>query len=265
MYKGNVLSIAGSDSGGGAGIQADIKTITMLGCYAATCITAITAQNTQEVRGVWELAPEVVKGQLEAVLDDLKVDAIKIGMLPVGLIGVVAESLPCEIPVILDPVMVSTSGFELTDPMGYTESIRPLAQNAALVTPNIKETEALSGMKNIRTREEIVTAGNKIIQFLGIKAVLVKGGIWEEEEFVESVLIYDGKTVFFRNERAPGELHGTGCTLTSAIACFIARGLSLEESTRLAFDYVSCTIKNAPIVGQGLRPLFHNYFIVGDC
>ena len=261
LYRGKVLSIAGSDSGGGAGIQADIKTITMLGCYAATCITSITAQNTTGVYGTWDLAPEVVEKQVVAVLSDIKIDSIKIGMLPPCLMETVTNTIPGDIPVILDPVMVATSGFELVGATEFMKCSGTLLKRISLLTPNIPEAEHMSGV-TIRTKQDVIRAG-EIIKSLGVGNVLVKGG-HSDEEYVEDILLTESGVLCFKNARIPGKVHGTGCTLSSAIASFVARGLSIEESVESAIGYLTNTMRAAPKIGHGYSPVFHNYELFPD-
>ncbi|MGN7678343.1 MAG: bifunctional hydroxymethylpyrimidine kinase/phosphomethylpyrimidine kinase [Anaplasma sp.] len=256
-YKGKVLSIAGSDSGGGAGIQADIKTITILGCYAASCITSITAQNTMGVHGIWDLTPEIVKQQITAVVSDIKIDCIKIGMLPVSLVETVSQLIPPNIPVVLDPVMVSTSGRQLVETKSFPDSVGTLFKKICLITPNIAEAAIIAGMQ-IHTVQDMIRAG-EIIRSLGVSRVLVKGGHLNEEEHVEDVLLTENGVLYFKNPRIPQKVHGTGCTLSSAIASFIAQGMSIEQSVKLATDYLARTISTIPEVGQGFNPVFHNY------
>ncbi|MGN7661291.1 MAG: bifunctional hydroxymethylpyrimidine kinase/phosphomethylpyrimidine kinase [Anaplasma sp.] len=256
-YKGKVLSIAGSDSGGGAGIQADIKTITMLGCYAASCITSITAQNTTGVYGVWNLAPEVVEQQIATVVSDIKIDSIKIGMLPVNLVETVSQLIPHNIPVVLDPVMVSTSGHKLVETKSFPDSIGELFKKTCLITPNISEAEIIAGMQ-IHTIQDMVRAG-EAIRAWGVSRVLVKGGDLNEGEHVEDVLLTENGVLYFKNPRISQKVHGTGCTLSSAIASFIAQGMPIEQSVKSATDYLARTISTIPEVGQGFNPVFHNY------
>lgn len=262
LYRGKVLSIAGSDSGGGAGIQADIKTITMLGCYAATCITSITAQNTTGVYGTWNLAPEAVEKQVMAVLSDIKIDSIKIGMLPPRLMETVANVIPGDTPVVLDPVMVATSGFELVGATEFMKCSGALLKKVSLLTPNIPEAEHMSGVK-IRTKQDVIRAG-EIIKSLGVSGVLVKGGHSDAEEYVEDILLTESGVLCFKNARIPGRAHGTGCTLSSAIASFVACGLSIEESVESAIGYLTNTMRAAPKIGCGYNPVFHNYELFPD-
>ena len=261
MYKGKVLSIAGSDPSGGAGIQADIKTITVLGCYAACCITALTAQNTLGVSDSWNMSAEMVEKQITSVISDIKVDSIKIGMLPVDLIGTVANVLPENIPVIFDPVMVSTSGFPLVEHYDFVSSFAPLTKKVSLVTPNVVEASIISGNSVINSVNTMHDAATKILEKLHVNAVLVKGNISQEEKYVENVLLTQNGVYHFKNKRMPIVIHGTGCTLSAAIASFMAQKLTVEESVGLALDYVSNAIKDIPKVGQGFNPVFHNYFL----
>ena len=259
MYKGKVLSIAGSDPSGGAGIQADIKTITMLGCYAACCITALTAQNTLGVSDSWDMTSEIVEKQIASVLSDIEVDAIKIGMLPVSLICTVAKALPQGVPVVFDPVMVSSSGFSLVAHGDFVSSFIPFAKKIDLVTPNITEASIISGRTRIDTIDDMSDVAATIMEMLRVNAVLVKGNVSHKGEHVESILLTHRGVRHYKNKRVPRVIHGTGCTLSSAIASFLAQRFSLEKSVELAFDYVSHAVKNIPRVGQGSSPVFHNY------
>ncbi|MFV9838672.1 MAG: bifunctional hydroxymethylpyrimidine kinase/phosphomethylpyrimidine kinase [Aaplasma endosymbiont of Hyalomma asiaticum] len=261
MYKGKVLSIAGSDPSGGAGIQADIKTITVLGCYAMCCITALTAQNTLGVLDSWNMSAEIVEKQMTSVLSDIKVDSIKIGMLPVDLIDTVAGVLPENVPVIFDPVMVSSSGFPLVQHDDFVSSFVPLTKKVSIVTPNIVEASIISGKSVINSSDTMHDAAVRISEKLHVNAVLVKGNISQEGEYVENVLLTQNGAHHFKNKRIPSVIHGTGCTLSAAIASFMAQKLSIKESVEHALDYVSHAIKDTPKVGQGLDPVFHNYFL----
>lgn len=258
-----VLSIAGSDSGGGAGIQADLKTFSSLGVYGATAITAITAQNTQGVHSQFALPPQMVYDQIIAVMEDIHPSVIKIGMLSnVQVVTAVAEALKrYSIPIILDPVMVSSSGHRLLSAEAQEvlkERLLPMAQ---LVTPNIPEMEALTAM-TISTIEDKGKAAAHLLS-LGVQSVLLKGG--HEEGEVKVDILYQKSpqgiiTCSFSSDTLnTRNIHGTGCTLSSAIAAYMARGLALKEAVSSAKIYITEAIKaGADIsVGKGYGPVNH--------
>ena len=254
-----ILSIAGSDSSGGAGIQADIKTICALGGYAMTAITAITAQNTKGVDAVHRVAPEMVRAQIRAVLDDIGVDAIKIGMIGNGAIAsVIAEEIKgFNVPIILDPVMVATSGASLLDADAQgilRDDLMPLAR---VLTPNLPEAEALSG-QTIKTLDDVRRIAQTLLA-MGPKAVLIKGGHTDGDTLVDFLLWENGEALFEGARIQTINTHGTGCTLASALAVFLAQGLSLTDAVRRARKYVRGAIKNAPGFGAGHGPLDHNW------
>ena len=239
-----ILTIAGSDSSGGAGIQADIKTITMLGGYAMTAITALTAQNTLGVSGVDLVSPEMVAAQIEACVSDIGVDAIKIGMLGSAAIAhVVAEALERQkVPVVFDPVMVATSGAALADAETITAFERLMAL-ATLTTPNVAELAALGGDAGMAAR--------------GI-AYLAKGGDAEGSTIIDRLVRADGTTLSFEGSRiVTRHTHGTGCTLSSAIATYLGMGLPLEEAIDRARGFVRSALRAAPGFGAGAGPLGH--------
>lgn len=259
-----VLAIAGSDSGGGAGIQADLKTITMLGAYAATAITAITAQNTQGVQAVQILPPDLVVAQIRSVLDDLGAQGIKIGMLGnAKLIRAVAMELQnITTPIVLDPVMIAKGGAALLPDDAVSALRDEFVPLADLLTPNIPEAEALTGLKIIDLNGQRQAAA--AILDLGAKAVLVKGGHMSGD-LVRDLLLWGGGEAVFESPRVhTRHTHGTGCTLASAIATWLAHGLQLEEAVRLARSYVQGAIKNAPELGKGHGPLGHNWQLPGN-
>lgn len=258
-----VLSIAGSDSGGGAGIQADLKTFSSLGVYGATAITAITAQNTQGVHSQFALPPQMVYDQIIAVMEDIHPSVIKIGMLSnVQVAEVVADALErYSIPIILDPVMVSSSGHRLLSVEAQEvlkERLLPMAQ---LVTPNIPEMEALSNMPLLTISDKYNAA--KHLLSLGVQSVLLKGG--HEEGEVKVDILYQKSpqgiiTCSFSSDTLnTRNIHGTGCTLSSAIAAYMARGLALKEAISSAKIYITEAIKaGADIsVGKGYGPVNH--------
>lgn len=252
-----VLSIAGSDCSGGAGIQADLKTMTALGVYGMSVITALTAQNTTGVYGILDTAQEFVGSQLDCIFTDIRPDAVKIGMVSkTETIRVIAEKLEHyqASRIVLDPVMVSTSGSRLlaADAMGtLTGLLMPLA---AVITPNLPEAEILSGME-INTESDMEQAA-KIIAETYHGAVLVKGG--HQRCTAYDVLYRNGTLTWFYGERIENlNTHGTGCTLSSAIACGLAAGRNVEESIRDAKAYLSAALNTGLDLGQGNGPLDH--------
>lgn len=258
-----VLSIAGSDSGGGAGIQADLKTFSSLGVYGATAITAITAQNTQGVHSQFALPPQMVYDQIIAVMEDIHPSVIKIGMLSnVQVVTAVAEALKrYSIPIILDPVMVSSSGHRLLSAEAQEVLKHRLLPMAQLVTPNIPEMEALSDMPLLTISDKYNAA--KHLLSLGVQSVLLKGG--HEEGEVKVDILYQKSpqgiiTCSFSSDTLnTRNIHGTGCTLSSAIAAYMARGLALKEAISSAKIYISEAIKaGADVsVGKGYGPVNH--------
>ena len=260
---GRVLSIAGSDSGGGAGIQADIKTITALGGYAMTSITALTAQNTLGVEEVSLVDPLMIERQIEVVLDDLGADAIKLGMLATKVtIELVARQLERRargIPIVLDPVMVATSGNRLLESAAERTLAERLLPMSALVTPNVPEAVALTGI-DIETPDDLGRAADQLL-LMGASAVLVKGGHLEGDVVVDLLRTADGSEVRFEGERqAVRATHGTGCTLSAAIATGLAQGMTLESSVKRAIDFVRQAMRWALPLGRGAAgPLDHGY------
>jgi hydroxymethylpyrimidine/phosphomethylpyrimidine kinase len=255
-----VLIVAGSDSGGGAGIQADVKTVTMLGGYAATAITALTAQNTLGVLGVEQVSPEFVALQMEAVLTDIGADAIKIGMLGsranVVQVAATCRRLAPSVPIVLDPVMVAKGGARLLAPDAERALVGELLPMAALVTPNVPEAEALSG-ERVTDEASLLKVASRLI-LLGPAAVLVKGGHLPGERVIDCLVTADGEVQRFESPRIQSRsTHGTGCTLASAIAAGIAEGLTLSDSVGRAHRYVLEAIRTAPGLGQGHGPLNH--------
>ena len=241
------LTIAGSDSGGGAGIQADIKTFSSLGVFGASAITAITAQNTQGVRGIQAISPEILRGQIEAILEDFIVDAVKIGMLHnKDAVKVVSETLPSfqQTSIILDPVMISTSGSKLLEDDAIRTIMDELFPKATLLTPNIPETEYLSGIK-INNEADILLAARKL-QEKGCNALLIKGGHIPGVETVDRLFINENNPICLVSPTVETfNTHGTGCTLSSAIAAYMALGHSLVEAVRLAKEYMNTTGKDS--------------------
>jgi hydroxymethylpyrimidine/phosphomethylpyrimidine kinase len=254
-----VLIIAGSDSGGGAGIQADIKSVTMLGGFAMTAITAITAQNTLGVDHVLPLPLEIVEAQFSAVVDDLGVDAVKIGMLgtPELVLAVrdCLSSLPSGTPIVLDPVMIATSGSALNE-RGTAEALVELAPFATVVTPNVPELQALTGMAAI-DEESMACAAQELARRFGT-SILAKGGHLAGEELVDLLVTAEGVSRRWSGSRIPGRsTHGTGCTLASAIATGLGARMTMEAAIDRARLYVRAALTAAPGFGAGHGPMGH--------
>ncbi|MCE1236366.1 MAG: bifunctional hydroxymethylpyrimidine kinase/phosphomethylpyrimidine kinase [Hyphomicrobiales bacterium] len=255
------LTIAGSDSGGGAGIQADLKTFSALGVYGASVVTALTAQNTQGVSGVLDVPPEFVAAQIDAVFSDIGFDAVKIGMLSQApVIRAVAAGLDRwgAKKVVLDPVMVATSGDVLLAPEAIATLRDVLLPRALVVTPNLAEAAKLTETAPATSREAMVAQGRAILA-MGARAVLVKGGHGEGNA-AEDVLIAGDETQWFSAMRHPTRnTHGTGCTLSSAIAAGLALGLDLTQAARAAKAYLTAAIRTADRlgVGRGHGPVDH--------
>jgi hydroxymethylpyrimidine/phosphomethylpyrimidine kinase len=253
-----VLTIAGSDSGGGAGIEADLKTIERLGGYGMAAVTAVTAQNTQGVFGVWPLPLEAVRRQIEVVAADIGIDAVKIGMLGSGeVVRIVASTLSELGPfaVVLDPVMVAKGGDRLLEADALDALRLELLPLATLVTPNLPEAETLSGLPT-SSRAERERAARRLVD-MGASAALIKGG--HGAGAIVEDLLFDGREFsVFRGERLQTRhTHGTGCTLSSAIATKIAEGLPLAAAVAWAIRYVQTAIRLAPGLGKGQGPLSH--------
>jgi hydroxymethylpyrimidine/phosphomethylpyrimidine kinase len=258
--RGRVLSIAGSDSGGGAGIQADIKTITALGGYAATAVTAITVQNTVGVSAVHAVPPEIVAGQIEAVLSDIGADAIKTGMLvDAATIDAVRRTLDRHrgIPLVVDPVMIAKGGAKLLDDRAIDALVALMKGRALLVTPNLAEAGVLIG-REVRTESDMRAALGGLLA-LDAGAVLLKGGHLEGGEIVD---MFGDRHVTkeWRDAKIESRhTHGTGCTLASAVATGIAQGLPMIEAIERARPYVRRAIETAPGFGRGHGPLNHGH------
>ncbi|UUX92097.1 bifunctional hydroxymethylpyrimidine kinase/phosphomethylpyrimidine kinase [Methanoplanus endosymbiosus] len=234
-------SIAGSDSGGGAGIQADLKTFSSLGVWGCTVVTAVTAQNSREVRGIWNLSAEAVGMQIQAVRDDFGIKVYKTGMLPDGrIIEAVSENIPGGVPLIIDPVMVSTSGSRLIDEDAVAALMEVLIPKSALVTPNIPEAAVLSGIGDIAGREDMVHAGRVILD-MGAGAVLIKGGHLKGDVSAD-ILVEKERVTEFSSGRLAGDFHGTGCCLSSAIAAYMAKGMVLPAACRSAKNFINSAI-----------------------
>ena len=257
------LSIAGSDSSGGAGIQADIKTMTANGVYAMTAITALTAQNTTGVTGIMEVTPEFLAQQLDSIFTDIRPDAVKIGMVSSSaLIQVIAEKLKeykAE-NIVVDPVMVATSGSKLISDDAIETLKTCLMPLSSILTPNIPEAEVLSGMK-VETEEEMILAAKKISETFHC-AVLCKGG--HQLNDANDLLYRDGEYKWFHGKRIQNpNTHGTGCTLSSAIASNLAKGYSMDESVKRAKDYISEALEAMLDLGKGSGPMKHCFNITG--
>jgi len=254
-----LLIIAGSDSSGGAGLQADIKTADAFGVYAMTAVTAITVQNTRGVLAVQPVSAALVAAQIEACLSDIGADAIKIGMLgSAAVVKAVAAAIAKAaktIPVVLDPVMVSTSGKRLLSDAAVRVLKNEIVPLAALVTPNLPEAKALVGMSGT-TRDAAEQAGRKL-RALGAKAALVKGG-HATRATVDDVLVWEGGVEVLAFPRIKTRhTHGTGCTYATAIACGLAEGLSVPLAVGRAREYLQAAIRTAPGLGKGHGPLNH--------
>jgi hydroxymethylpyrimidine/phosphomethylpyrimidine kinase len=252
------LTIAGSDSGGGAGIQADLKTFAAHGVYGLSVITAVTAQNTTGVTAVETLSADLVTAQLEAVISDIGADAAKTGMLANAAIveAVAAAVQDLEIPLlVVDPVMIAKSGDRLLDDEAVGAMTSELLRQAFLVTPNVPEAEALAGM-TISTDDDRREAARRIVD-LGAKAVVIKGGHLPSADIVD--LLFDGRRyVEFRSERVPGtSTHGTGCTFAAAVTAHLALGHPLEQAIPQAQAYIADAIRHAPGLGRGHGPMDH--------
>jgi len=257
--KGRVLICAGSDSGGGAGIQADIKAVTALGAYAMTAITALTAQNTLGVQGVVGVAPDFIRQQMRSVLEDLGADSIKTGMLhDAATIRAVCDELAAlapDLPLVADPVMVATAGSRLLADDAVETLRQRLLPMAVVITPNIPEAEALTGLTI--TDEAGMREAAQALLAMGARAVLLKGGHLEGEVLVDLLATpqmlhrYEDRRIVTRHT------HGTGCTLASSVAAGLAQGLALEPAVRRARAYVRAAILRAPGFGAGHGPLDH--------
>ncbi|WP_029086719.1 bifunctional hydroxymethylpyrimidine kinase/phosphomethylpyrimidine kinase [Brevundimonas aveniformis] len=257
--NGRVLIIAGSDSGGGAGIQADIKAVTMLGGFATTAITALTVQNTLGVTDVHAAPIDIIQAQARAVLGDIGTDAVKTGMLgTVSVVEVVAGLLDeADAPAVIDPVMVAKGGHSLL-PRQAVEAVRTLmVPRAALITPNAPEAEALTGIE-VADLDGQRRAAEALLR-MGAKAALVKGGHVEGDTLIDVLLMPSGETLLEGPRIDTTSTHGTGCTLASACAVGIAQGLPLEAAVARAWAYVAEAIRRAPGYGNGHGPLNHGW------
>ncbi len=258
------LSIAGSDSSGGAGIQADIKTMTMNGVFAMSALTALTAQNTTGVSAISEVTPQFLQQQIDAVFTDIRPDAVKIGMVSsAALITVIAEKLRAYQAenIVVDPVMVATSGARLIDEDAVSTLKAQLLPLATLITPNIPEAEVLSGM-SVRSEEDMVSAAEAISNAYGC-AVLCKGG--HNLNDANDLLYAHGSAQWFYGKRIENpNTHGTGCTLSSAIAANLAKGFGLAAAVERAKAYISGALAAMLDLGHGSGPMNHAFALTGE-
>lgn len=256
------LTIAGSDSSGGAGIQADLKTMTVNGVYAMSVITALTAQNTQGVTGILDVSPEFITEQMDAVFTDIYPNAIKIGMVSSPeIVEAIAASLEKYQAknIVLDPVMVATSGAKLLKEEAMDSLINRLIPLADVITPNIPEGEILAGME-ITNEDQMIKAAEEIGKKYDC-AVLLKGG--HRVNDANDLLYKDGKFKWFRSERIDNpNTHGTGCTLSSAIGANLAKGYDIDQAIEKAKDYLTGALRAGLDLGKGSGPLMHNYKII---
>jgi len=258
-----VLSIAGSDSGGGAGIQADLKTFAALGCYGMTAITALTAQNTQGVRAIHGVPAGMLRDQIDAVVEDIGVDAVKIGMLHAPeIVRTVADAIDRHAleKVVLDPVMVATSGAVLIENPAIAALVRELFWRAAVVTPNLDEASLLVG-RPLKSEQDLQAAAQELLA-MGAHAVLLKGGHLAGDMVSDLLIMQNGEAHWMRAPRIQtANTHGTGCTLSSAIAAHLALGASLLEAVRAARVYVRAALEGGAKVrtGAGSGPLNHSH------
>jgi hydroxymethylpyrimidine/phosphomethylpyrimidine kinase len=258
-----VLIVAGSDSGGGAGIQADIKTVTALGGYAATAVTALTAQDTLDVHEILEVPAAFVARQMEVVLADIGADAIKTGMLrSAPIIEAVADCLEARaasIPLVVDPVMVAKGGAELLEPSANQALKARLFLQASVITPNVREAEILLGL-SINSVSDMSQAANTLLT-LGPQAVLLKGGHLPGDTVTDVLVSEDGTEVFDAPRIETSHTHGTGCTLASALATGLAQRLALRDAVVRARAFVQEALKRAPGLGAGHGPLDHTHTV----
>ena len=256
--QSKILIIAGSDSSGGAGIQADVKTVTALGSYAMTAITAVTSQNTTGVKWVVPIKPREIEKQIEFSCIDIKPDAIKIGMLHSSkvILSVIKSLKKLKVKkIILDPVMVAKGGANLINSSAIKTLKSKLIKQTFLITPNIPEAEILAQIK-IKTTDDMIIAGKKLLSF-GAKNVLIKGGHLKAK-YVYDLYLNKGEKEFFKSKKIKTKnTHGTGCTLSSAIATYFSCGKTLKKSCKMAIDYVNHSIGSGPNFGRGHGPINH--------
>ena len=261
--NGRVLIVAGSDSGGGAGIQADIKTVTALGGFAATAVTAITAQNTLGIFGIVPVEASFVRQQIDVVLADIGADAVKTGMLRSReVIETVVEALDAltpGTPVVVDPVMLSTTGQRLLDRDAVDALKRDLFTRATVVTPNVPEAEAITGI-GVRDIDDMRRAA-EMLMTLGVKVAVVKGGHLDGATICDLVADEDGVYTLSSPRIETRHTHGTGCTLASAIATGLAQGMAVRTAIERARRYLTAALESAPGYGQGHGPLDHSHTV----
>jgi len=263
LMKGRVLICAGSDSGGGAGIQADIKTVTALGCFAATAVTALTSQNTKGVFNVLDIPTSFLRQQMTVVLEDIGADVIKTGMLHsaevIRTIANTLENLGDSSSLVVDPVMVAKGGHSLLQASAVDALKSELIHKADVLTPNIPEAEVLAGIE-ITSVDDMRRAGESLLR-MGAKSVLIKGGHLTDDTLTD-ILLTQSEEKFYSSPRLKTvHTHGTGCTLASAVAAGIAQGLELQIATDRARKYVFEAIRSAPGLGAGHGPLNHAHTI----
>ena len=256
--KSKVLIIAGSDSSGGAGIQADIKTVTALGSYAMTAITAVTAQNTKGVKSIISIPPKEILNQILYTAEDIKPDAIKIGMLHSSKVikSVINALKIIKIKkIVLDPVMVAKGGAKLIDDEAVELLKNQLIKKVSLISPNIPEAEILTGTK-IKSSEDMIFAAHKLLE-IGSKSVLIKGGHLDSK-IVQDILVTRSDIKIFKSARFKTKnTHGTGCTLSSAVTAFLSCGKPIKKSCELGIKYVNSAIRTNPKYGKGHGPINH--------
>jgi hydroxymethylpyrimidine/phosphomethylpyrimidine kinase len=257
-YRGIALTIAGSDSGGGAGIQADLKTFQAFNVFGVTVITSITAQNTLGVRSIQDIDPEIVGDQIDMIMEDMGCHAAKTGMVSnAEIIEVIADRVKKHRidKLVIDPVMVSKSRNRLLKNDAQNVLIKKLLPLSYLLTPNIDEAEIISGIK-ISSTEDVKKAARKITE-MGPESVLIKGGHLKEDKAID-ILFSQGRYTVFESERIDSKnTHGTGCTISSAITASLSCGENLLDSIRIAKEYITRAIENAPGIGKGFGPLYH--------
>lgn len=265
-HQGRVLIIAGSDSGGGAGIQADIKAVTCLGGFAMTAITALTAQNTLGVHGIHAVPEAFVRQQIQVVMEDLGADCIKIGMLAtasiIDTVAAALEDFAPDVPLVLDPVMVAKGGHPLLETDAVSALRERLLPRATLVTPNLPEAGVLLNAR--LTTEQDMLGAVDALRGLSAGAVLLKGGHLEGERLLDLLVTSDDVKRFEGQRLHTSQTHGTGCTLASAIATGLAEGLEMDLAVARARDYVRLAIETAPGLGRGHGPLNHGHTLRGE-
>lgn len=261
--QGRVLTIGGSDSSGGAGVQADIKTITLLGGYAASAITAVTVQDTHRIHAIHPIPPDLIVAQARAVLDDIGADAIKTGMLGgKAVVEAIAELLAdMAVPIVIDPVMAATTGAALLDDDAVEALRGRLIPLAALLTPNAPEAERLTGLI-VTTTDDLRRAGEALLG-MGARAVLMKGGHVPGDSVTDVLMTPSGETLLTSARIATRHGHGTGCTLASACAVGLAQGLDLPAAVERAHAFVARAIREAPGLGGGHGPIDHGWPLRG--